>query len=45
VQWEATMRSFLAHGVEKFYELGPQRVLAGLLKRVDRKMECVNIQA
>src|SRR6516162_3238034 len=27
VQWEATMRSLLAHGVEKFYEIGPQRVL------------------
>jgi [acyl-carrier-protein] S-malonyltransferase len=45
VQWEATMRGLLAHGVQKFYEIGPQRVLAGLLKRVDRKIECVNIQA
>ena len=45
VQWETIMRGLLALGVEKFYELGPQRVLAGLLKRVDRKMECVNIQA
>jgi [acyl-carrier-protein] S-malonyltransferase len=45
VQWETTMRGLLTLGVEKFYELGPQRVLAGLLKRVDRKMECVNIQA
>ena len=43
VQWETTMRGLLALGVERFYELGPQRVLAGLLKRVDRKMECVNI--
>lgn len=45
VQWEATMRGLLAHGVQKFYEIGPQRVLAGLLKRVDRKIECVSIQA
>jgi [acyl-carrier-protein] S-malonyltransferase len=45
VQWEATMRGLVAQGVNKFYELGPQRVIAGLLKRVDRKMECVNIQA
>jgi [acyl-carrier-protein] S-malonyltransferase len=44
VQWETTMRGMLAAGVEKFYEIGPQRVLAGLLKRVDRKIECVNIQ-
>ena len=45
VQWEMTMRSLLAQGVQKFYEIGPQRVLAGLLKRVDRKVECVNVQA
>jgi [acyl-carrier-protein] S-malonyltransferase len=45
VQWEATMRNLLASGVNQFVEIGPQRVLAGLLKRVDRKMECINIQA
>ncbi|MSQ94979.1 MAG: [acyl-carrier-protein] S-malonyltransferase [Gemmataceae bacterium] len=44
VQWEKTLRGLLAAGVEKFYEIGPQRVLAGLLKRVDRKRECVNVQ-
>jgi [acyl-carrier-protein] S-malonyltransferase len=45
VQWEATLRGLLALGVEKFYEIGPQRQLAGMLKRVDRKIECVNVQA
>ncbi len=45
VLWEATMRGLLAAGIDKFCELGPQRVLAGLLKRVERKMECVNVQA
>ncbi|HZZ82339.1 MAG TPA: ACP S-malonyltransferase [Gemmataceae bacterium] len=45
VQWEATMRGLVAAGVTKFYEIGPGRVLAGLLKRVDRKIECVNVQA
>jgi [acyl-carrier-protein] S-malonyltransferase len=45
VLWESTMRALLAAGVTKFYEIGPGRVLAGLLKRVDRKIECVNIQA
>ncbi len=42
VLWEATLRDLLAQGIERFYELGPGRVLAGLLKRVDRKMECRN---
>ncbi|MBX9681029.1 MAG: ACP S-malonyltransferase [Gemmataceae bacterium] len=45
VRWEETMRNLLAEGVNRFYEIGPGRVLAGLLKRVDRKMECRNIQA
>ncbi|MFO0970152.1 MAG: ACP S-malonyltransferase [Gemmataceae bacterium] len=43
VLWETTMRNLLAQGVNRFYEIGPGRVLAGLLKRVDRKMECVNV--
>ena len=40
----AEIRGLLAGGVEKFYEIGPQRQLAGMLKRVDRKIEGVNIQ-
>jgi [acyl-carrier-protein] S-malonyltransferase len=45
VRWEETIRGMLGVGVEKFYELGPGRVLAGLLKRIHRKAECVNVQA
>jgi [acyl-carrier-protein] S-malonyltransferase len=43
VLWEKTMRNLLADGVTKFYEIGPGRVLAGLLKRVERKIESVNV--
>lgn len=45
VLWETTMRNLLDHGVEEFYELGPGRVLAGLLKRVHRKTPCINVSA
>lgn len=45
VLWEKTMRNLLAAGMDKFYEIGPGRVLAGLLKRVDRKANCQNISA
>jgi [acyl-carrier-protein] S-malonyltransferase len=45
VLWEQTMRNLLAQGVDAFIEVGPGRVLAGLLKRVMRKVECRNISA
>lgn len=45
VRWEQTLRSLLEAGVERFYEIGPGRVLAGLLKRVHRKAECRNVEA
>lgn len=40
VQWEGTLRKLLAAGVDQFYEIGAGRVLAGTLKRVDRKVAC-----
>ena len=45
VRWEQSMRAMLEAGVERFYEIGPGRVLAGLLKRIQRKTECINITA
>ncbi len=45
VLWEETIRGLLADGFDRFYEVGPGRVLAGLLKRVLRKAEIVNVAA
>lgn len=45
VLWEQSMRNMLAAGFDVFYEIGPGRVLAGLLKRVNRKTECRNVPA
>jgi [acyl-carrier-protein] S-malonyltransferase len=45
VRWEETMRNLLAAGVERFVEIGPGRVLAGLLKRVNRKADIRNVPA
>ena len=45
VRWEETVRGLLAAGVETFYEVGPGRVLAGLLKRVHRKADVRNVSA
>ena len=43
VQWESTLKAFIAAGVNQFIEIGAGRVLAGTLKRVDRKAACENI--
>jgi [acyl-carrier-protein] S-malonyltransferase len=45
VRWEETMRGLLDAGCDRFYEIGPGRVLAGLLKRVHRKVDCRNVAA
>ncbi len=45
VLWEQTIRNLLAEGFDCFYEIGPGRVLAGLLKRVQRKVDVRNIGA
>lgn len=44
VLWEDTMRGMLAAGAGRFYEIGPGKVLKGLLKRIDRKVECTSVQ-
>jgi [acyl-carrier-protein] S-malonyltransferase len=43
VLWEKSVRQFLELGFETFYEVGPGRVLRGLLKRIDRKIKCNGI--
>jgi len=45
VRWEDSMRRMLAEGFDTFYEIGPGRVLTGLLKRIDRKTGCTSIPA
>lgn len=40
VRWETSMRALLEDGVTEFYEVGPGRVLRGLLRRIERKMTC-----
>jgi [acyl-carrier-protein] S-malonyltransferase len=40
VRWEDSMRYLLAQGFDQFYEVGPGRVLRGLLRRIDRSASC-----
>jgi [acyl-carrier-protein] S-malonyltransferase len=43
VRWEDSMRYLLAGGYKQFYEVGPGRVLRGLLRRIDREAACENV--
>ncbi len=43
VEWERSMRVMLDAGVDTFVEVGPGKVLAGLLKRIQRKAKCLNV--
>ncbi|MFM8273402.1 MAG: ACP S-malonyltransferase [Gemmata sp.] len=45
VRWEDTLRGLFADGADRFYEIGPGRVLAGLIKRVQRKADIRNVTA
>lgn len=45
VRWEDSIRRMMADGFDTFYEVGPGRVLTGLLKRIDRKTPCTSIPA
>jgi [acyl-carrier-protein] S-malonyltransferase len=43
VRWEDSIRYMLESGIDEFYEIGPGRVLTGLLKRISRKTPCTVI--
>ncbi len=44
VHWEQSMTRLLGEGFDLFYEIGPGRVLRGLLRRIHRKIRCENVE-
>ena len=42
VRWTQTMATLLAMGVELFVEVGPGKVLAGMIRRMDRNARCLS---
>ena len=45
ILWQKCMERLLADRVENFYEIGPGRVLTGLMKRINRKTKVVNVSS
>ena len=43
IQWQKCMEKLLDEGIEKYYEIGPGRVLVGLMKRINRKTKVINV--
>jgi len=43
ILWQKCMQKLIADGVQDFYEIGPGRVLTGLMKRISRKIKVINI--
>jgi [acyl-carrier-protein] S-malonyltransferase len=43
VKWEPSMRLLIGEGVQTFVEIGPGRVLCGLMRQIDRSKTCLNV--
>ncbi len=43
VRWEDTIRNMIKDGFDEFYEIGPGKVLQGLLKRINPEVPCHSI--
>jgi [acyl-carrier-protein] S-malonyltransferase len=43
VKWDQCMRLLIAQGVQTFVEVGPGKVLSGLMRQIDRSKACLNV--
>jgi [acyl-carrier-protein] S-malonyltransferase len=44
VRWSPSMQSLIAYGVQTFVEVGPGKVLCGLMRQIERSKKCVNVE-
>ena len=44
VQWERSMRVLIDNSVKTFIEVGPGKVLCGLMRQIDRSQSCFNVE-
>lgn len=43
VRWEDSMKRIIGNGLDTFIEVGPGKVLSGLLRRIDREVKVLNV--
>jgi [acyl-carrier-protein] S-malonyltransferase len=44
VRWVESMQRLIAQGVQTFIEIGPGKVLCGLMRQIDRSKKCLNVE-
>ena len=44
VKWDQSVRALIAQGVDAFIEVGPGKVLCGLMRQIDRAQTAVNVE-
>lgn len=43
VQWEKTLKTLLDKGLQESYEIGPNKVIAGIMKRINKEHNIQNV--
>jgi [acyl-carrier-protein] S-malonyltransferase len=43
VLWEKSIRNMIKNGIDTFVEIGPGRVISGLINRIDSKVTTINV--
>jgi [acyl-carrier-protein] S-malonyltransferase len=44
VRWLQSVEHMIANGVETFIEVGPGKVLTGLMRQINREVKCFNVE-
>ena len=44
VRWLESVEFLATHGVQTFIEIGPGKVLSGLLRQINRELRCLNVE-
>ena len=45
VRWQAGVERLIADGCDLFWEVGPNRVLTGLMRKINRKLKTINVSS